>query len=295
MLAKTTIIVLLLSLITVSCIQGVIASAEQYSVSVIVKVYVDGSAKITYNVTVRQPPVQLSIPLLGEPFYVEAFSDNTSVPVEYNNTYATFTAVHNTTTIVYYTSNLTVKKGDEWTLTIHTPWRITVILPPEALVYEVSPEDFEPTIINGEVGFTFNPGTIEIKYIIIPSPIQSNTTQLQPTITTQTTSNQTSSEEPWILAAKTAVIIVVVLVIFYYIRLKRKETRGRILEELDERDRKIIELLAREGELTAQEIIEKTKIPKTPLYRRLKKLVSQGYLEAVNRSGKTYYRLRKPK
>ncbi len=281
-------LVLLLALV----MMALLALSQSYTVNVVVEVFIDGSAKITYNVTTYRPPVQLTLPLLGEPFYVEAYSDNESIPVEYNSTHIFFTAIHNMTTIVYFTGNLTVKKGDEWTLTIRSPWKTTVILPSEALVYEISPEDFEPTLIHGKVGFTFNPGTIEVKYILIPAPIQSNTTKLQPT---QTRTNSTGEEENlWSLLGKTSIIIIVVTVIFFYMkRYRRGGTRP--LEELDERDRKIIETLIREGELTAQELIEKTRIPKTPLYRRLKRLVSQGYLETITRSGKTYYRIRKPK
>ena len=281
----------LLALLLVLVMVALQALSQSYTVDVVIEVFVDGSAKITYNVTVRQPPVQLTLPLLGEPFYVEAYSDNESIPVEYNATHVFFTAVHNTTTIVYFTSNLTAKKGDEWTLTIRSPWKTTVILPSEALVYEISPEDFEPTLVNGKVGFTFNPGTVEIKYILIPAPIQSNTTR--PTATRP--DNTGSGEEFWVLTAKTLVIVVVVVAIFLYVKRFRKKKGTEALEELDERDRKIIETLIREGELTAQELIEKTSIPKTPLYRRLKKLVSQGYVEAITRSGKTYYRIRKPR
>ncbi len=281
-------LVLLLTLVMITPL----AWSQSYTVNVIVEVFIDGSAKITYNVTAYQPPVQLTLPLFGEPFYVEAYSDNESIPVEYNTTHVFFTAVHNTTTIVYFTGNLTVKKGDEWTLTIHSPWKTIVILPSEALVYEVSPEDFEPTLVNGKVGFTFNPGTIEIKYILIPAPMQSNTTKPQPTLTQ--TNNVGGEENFWILLAKTSIVVIVVIAVFYYVKHYRRKRTGSI-EELDERDRKIIETLIREGELTAQELIEKTRIPKTPLYRRLKKLVSQGYLEAITRGGKTYYRIRKPK
>lgn len=269
-----------------------LAWSQSYTVNVIVEVFIDGNAKITYNVTTYQLPTQLTLPLLGKPFYVEAYSDNDSVPVEYNATHISLTATHKTTTIVYITGNLTVKKGDEWTLTIHSPWRTTVILPSEALVYEVSPEDFEPVLLDGRVGFTFNPGAIEIKYIVIPTPMQSNTTSTQP-MSTQT-DNAGGGENLWILLAKTLIIVIAVATIFFYVKYYRRK-RESSLEELDERDRKIIETLIREGELTAQELIEKTHIPKTPLYRRLKKLVSQGYLETITRGGKTYYRIRKPK
>lgn len=264
--------------------------SQSTSISVVVEVYVDGSAKITYNVTVSQPPIQLTLPLLGQPFYAEAWSDNESIPVEYNDTSITFTATGDNTIIVYYTSNLTSKKGDEWTLKIHSPWRITVILPPEALVYDVQPQEFEPTVVNGKVGFTFNPGDIEIKYIIVPTPIKTSTT----TPTTIHGNITQTSGDTWLLVAKTLILAAVVVAIFLFVkRIRGKKTSQ--LEELDERDKKIIETLIREGELTAQELIEKTKIPKTPLYRRLKKLVSQGYLETVNRGGKTYYRVRKPR
>jgi len=65
------------------------------------------------------------------------------------------------------------------------------------------------------------------------------------------------------------------------------------LIELDERDKLIINVIKRLGEVPAQKIMEETGIPKTPLYRRLKKLEKAGIIESVLRSGKTYYRVKK--
>lgn len=69
--------------------------------------------------------------------------------------------------------------------------------------------------------------------------------------------------------------------------------RKRLLEELDERDKLIINVLTKHGELSVQKIMEKTGIPKTPLYRRLKKLEKMGLIEPNVRSGKTYYRVKR--
>ncbi len=63
--------------------------------------------------------------------------------------------------------------------------------------------------------------------------------------------------------------------------------------ELDERDQTILEALRRLGEATAAMLVKETGIPKSPLYRRLKRLEEAGVIESRRLRGKTYYRLRK--
>lgn len=63
--------------------------------------------------------------------------------------------------------------------------------------------------------------------------------------------------------------------------------------ELDERDQAILEALKRLGEATASMLVKEAGIPKSPLYRRLRRLEEAGIIESRRVKGKTYYKLRK--
>ncbi len=67
--------------------------------------------------------------------------------------------------------------------------------------------------------------------------------------------------------------------------------RAREIEAMDERDRAIIEAL-KSGPKTPQELIAATDMSKATFYRRVKRLVSMGYVEQVKREGRVYYRLK---
>jgi len=65
------------------------------------------------------------------------------------------------------------------------------------------------------------------------------------------------------------------------------------MEYLDDRDKLIINTLRERGDLTASELIKYTGIPRSAIYRRLKRLIKSGYIEQVKLGVKTVYRLRR--
>ncbi|MCE4609467.1 MAG: winged helix-turn-helix domain-containing protein, partial [Desulfurococcales archaeon] len=65
-------------------------------------------------------------------------------------------------------------------------------------------------------------------------------------------------------------------------------------EALDERDRLIIDAL-KTGPKTASELMDLTGIPKTPLYRRLRKLIDRGIIEYKDEGGSRKYMLKTTK
>ncbi len=59
-------------------------------------------------------------------------------------------------------------------------------------------------------------------------------------------------------------------------------------ERLNDRDLLVLEAINK-GNYTLSDIMKFTKLPKTTTYRRLKKLVSLGYVEEVKKEGRTFY------
>ncbi len=275
-MTKTVLIVAWLVTMILCCYCLITIGQSSVNVSVIVWVFNDGTAKVVYNVSSNIIPLTVTLPLLGKAYYIEAFSNNTPIPVQYNGTHVTLTILSNNTSIAYYTSNLTWKKGYEWTLRVSSPWTITIVLPSDSLVYYVEPEDFDVTVIDNEIGFRFKPGVIEVKYLIVPLPPATSTN----------TSSQGGLGFSQLYFTIPLAVVVAGIGLFMYLR----KARGR--EELrlvDERDKMIVKVLLEEGELTPQEIVEKTGIPKTPLYRRLKRLEKQGIIGKRVSGGRVYY------
>ena len=61
---------------------------------------------------------------------------------------------------------------------------------------------------------------------------------------------------------------------------------------MDDRDRAILAALSRLGEATAADIVRETGLPKTPVYRRLRRLEELGYVESRRVAGTVRYRVR---
>jgi len=71
----------------------------------------------------------------------------------------------------------------------------------------------------------------------------------------------------------------------------RKEEVTLVNDVLDERDKMVLDAI-KSGAKTLSEIINKTGLPKATAYRRVKKLVSLGYVEEIRERGKVYYKFK---
>jgi len=130
-LVKVVFIVSLIMLSTV-CIS---AKAASFTVkNTYLTLMVDGTVKVVQNIVVENPPVEVSLKLLGEPLIIEALSGDVKVPVEVSDLTAKFIAFEQNNTLTYYTSDLTEKKGEEWILQYVCNQTTRIILPEEALV-----------------------------------------------------------------------------------------------------------------------------------------------------------------
>jgi len=139
---------------------------------------VDGTVKVDQNVVVENPPVEVSLKLLGEPLIIEVLSGEVKVPVEVSDLTARFTAFERNNTLTYYTADLTEKKGEEWILHYICNQTTHVILPEEALVYSIEPNSFEISLENSKVVLIMPPGEVRISYILIPTTLEKTETFL---------------------------------------------------------------------------------------------------------------------
>ena len=255
-LVKVVFIVSLIMLSTV-CIS---AKAASFTVkNTYLTLMVDGTVKVVQNIVVENPPVEVSLKLLGEPLIIEALSGDVKVPVEVSDLTAKFIAFEQNNTLTYYTSDLTEKKGEEWILQYVCNQTTRIILPEEALVYSVEPSDFEISIENSKVVLIMPPGNIRISYILIPLTLEKTVSSSQPSGTSASTTY--ASPLNYILY----IILALTAIFLAYVVFKRLMGSKHSLIELDERDKLIINVIKRLGEVPAQKIMEETGIPKTPL------------------------------
>lgn len=259
--------------------------------STIINVYEDGSVLIIHHISISIPPEKFNIKLLGQPVYIEARSLGTPIPVEVTNNTAYITAPGDEVTIEYLVSALTNKVGENWVLSYMSPYSTTVILPENTMIYEINPKNFDLTLVNETVGFIFPPGSVEIKYILIPQvPSGGSGTTPQPSSSPASFLQTLINTE--ILTWLGVIIIACIAAYLLLKRLRSPLSNEEIYGSLDARDNKILNTLSKYGEMTAKELIEKTRIPKTPLYRRLRKLSALGLIESVSKAGITYYRVK---
>ena len=344
-------------LLLLLALPSTVLAAQGYEVSATyIRVFGDGSAEVLVLIEVSEPPQRIALRLLAQPLYIEAYSDGQPVPVDVSGATAYLVATGSNVTVRYITTGLTSKEGEYWVLKFVCVSETSVILPENAYVLEIAPENFSVALVNSTVALVFPPGSsVEVRYFLLPAPLARRTAPATTPVTssptiptvvgatgTRTTAGVTetpsaaktptliggatpttgtvggtrttaatsvatpvtSTTATWTaaggfawqlpLAAALAAALAIALAILLLRRRSPAPAPSMSIERagLDDRDEAIVKAL-KSGPLSAQEIMERTGIPKTPLYRRLKKLERMGVVESFSRGGKTFYKLRR--
>ncbi len=304
------------------------ASPPYQCLDAIVMVYNDGSIEANITLNVTGAPETITIPLNFTPLAAVALYESgvgAAVDVGMNN--VTVYAVENgTLTVTIVSLDATSKQGAIWTLTLDFPCTTTIILPPGAAPVSVSPLSFRVVNVNGSLHLTFEQGPVRVEYVIPPAETPTSPGGgAETTATTTTTTSHTgkttteavtgTSQETrggttaaggtearspaagkspltYILIAAVAVAAAVYMAVKRPSNSSGKSGASSLAEaRLDERDRRILEAL-KTGPKTASELMAETGIPKTPLYRRLKKLIEEGVVEVIEEDGARKYKLK---
>ncbi|MDV3104613.1 helix-turn-helix transcriptional regulator [Thermococcus waiotapuensis] len=149
-------------------------------------VYEDGYVLVNETISTANYTVVLEVPLLGQQVEgLVALDENGNLlPVEINN--GNVTIYFGDATLVklsYYTPDLTSKEGAVWTVSLESPVPVTISLPSNAVIVDLSDVPLE---IRGNT-LLMPPGDVSVSYLI---PIGTKTTTGSPggTETTTTTS-----------------------------------------------------------------------------------------------------------
>ncbi len=295
----------------------VIPGAHSYALEAscdqtVYEVLADGSVVVNVTLSVNNAPTDVVVIPEAPPLIASAFDeDGFALPVSYNNTAIIVTLYENATiTVTYITLDLTTKEGPVWTLSIKPACQAIVLLPEDSVPVMTNPQP-EPTIYNGMLALSFPPGDIMVQYMLSPAPVSEDTTGTATTATQQgetttttgggtgntpgageTSTIESSSNSNYVVGVVGVLAVLAGAAAYYVIRGRRTHGSALLAEaRLDERDKAIIEALSTYGPMSASDLMRLTGIPKTPLYRRLKRLVEEGVLEAFEEEGVRKYRL----
>jgi uncharacterized membrane protein len=171
----------------------------------------------------------------------------------------------------YDTIALTRKDGPVWTLKIDLDAQGRILLPDGAVVTYVTDRPTSIEAADGRPVLSLARGLWEISYVI---PIQATTTTSGISTTTSTTSI------PIVLTPSLAIvgvtgIVIVLLVVGLVIFFRR---RSRFLSEpLSPADSQMLQLIdSRGGRMFESELRDALGLPKTSVWRRVKKLEKMG-------------------
>lgn len=221
------------------------------------------------TVSVYMTSEYIELPVIGDPLAI--VNTSRELYVSYHGNYLGLLTLQAPSNVsVTYLTELAEFRDGEYVTEFYNPYKtITVYLPLNSLILEVSNlSHFRKSERYYEL--IFSEGYVRLSYVYIE------------------TSRGGDLGWVWPLVAGLAAFGGVSAYFFYRKRRKYAEE----LEVLDERDRAIVSAL-KAGPMTPQELIKLADMSKATFYRRIKRLISMGYLEQVKKEGKVYYRLRK--
>ncbi|MGC9071213.1 MAG: helix-turn-helix transcriptional regulator [Acidilobus sp.] len=251
-----------------------------------------------YNVT--SPPVLLVVPARSPIAYFAYENGTQPLPVSFNGTDLTV-AVDSpgVVNVSYLSLQATSKKGALWEANFTMPCGGDVILPKGATPIYVSPIPIQAYSENESPVLVMPYGPVTIDYMVPPPTVTTSSVITSPsTSITTITSSSPMTPVRVVMSAILPMVIVAVVIIAgagAAIAFMKRGGGAGPPTELDDRDRSILSAIGRlGGEATASQIMNETQIPKTPLYRRLDKLVKMGYLEEGIKGGLKVYRCKRP-
>ncbi len=164
-----------------------------------------------------------------------------------------------------------------------------VVLPPNAALLYFSGK---PQIIVESNGVTnvilsyFEGGLYTIKFVPIPKVA---TVTIQSTLSTQQTVAG-GNTIMFLIAGSIAAVIIALLLFFLLKRGKSKSVEPEIRAGLDDRDLKLLKVLER-GEVSLTELAKESGLNKSVVWRRMKRLSEEGFVEQKYEKGKLVFKL----
>jgi len=255
--------------------QPTVLSERPYAVNeAALKVFTDGTVQVSIAVAVSEVEPSVTIPLLSpkEHVFNVIVLDESGAPLDYdlgNKNITIYSLGASSVFLEYDTDALTRKEAGLWTLTLATPFELTVLFPENSmLVYMNAP----PSTISSDEGrlkLVLYPGDWEISYEILRPEARATRTQTETPVESMPASGR------YILAAGIVAALAVGLMACLILARRRRRFGGLKAEEaevvrfLEEHDGRALEAELREAF---------PNIPRTSMWRLIKRLEKRGIL-----------------
>jgi len=301
-------------------------SSNIYSV-LNIEVYEDGWSEVTHIITnINSEFINVSIAKDAEFLLVLDFSEE---PLDYKLNDGKITIYSENLTgikVIYYSQSFTSKNTEGvWAFNLLTDANETnIILPAYSTILGFEETPAKIKMENNKISLSFNSKKISFYYIIEPPVISETkithaTTQTKPSETlktylktetrfiTQTISNKTTVITSLIMhtfietITKTEAIfglnifyiiillIIIAIIVIIFLLKRRRETMSEYLTEEEET---IMNILKKRDGIYQSELIEILNLPKTTVWRHLKRLERMGKIKIIRKENKNYITLK---
>ncbi|WP_297506571.1 MarR family transcriptional regulator [Thermococcus sp.] len=302
------------------------ANAQGSFNSISIEVYNTGYVRVTEIFVPSNVTVVIEVPLLTKDVEALSVADENGNPVPFEQNGSTvevyLTANVSFLNITYFTTELTSKQGDVWTLTFSSPIPVTVTFPSGTVIVDLSDV---PLKISGN-SITMPPGNQSISYTL-PLPITETTTEtsttstITETSTTKTTSSsttktsttaQTSSESrssssspaptssPWPVLGAVVLVLLAGAGFFLWNRSGKGNTEGEdeLVEklkalDLSEEEMEALLYIHRHGGRARQaDVRTALGLPKTTAWRMFNRLAERGLVRIYKKGKENWVELK---
>ena len=267
-----------------------------------IKIYDDGVALVNYVIhPTNNTFSNINVSLMGVPETEIIVVDENNIPLPFQLNKTILTIFYTTAfkiNIKYFTQTLTSKIKGVWYLNFTTNLNTTIEFPSKSIIIDLSTI---PIVINFSENrpiLTFPPGKHYIKYII-PIIVTNNT---KSTLNASEKNYDKNKENLSLdknnennLIQYIAYIIITILIILTIILFVIKNRKRRsILIELKEEELQVLNIIKElGGECYQYEIGRRIFLPKTTLWRIIRRLESMGYIEVIKIRGQNYIKIKK--
>ena len=232
--------------------------SQMYIVSIVIDE--DGVAKVSLNASIYKGLNRVYLPVTPVPETIDVRLDGRSIAAIYFNESIVVPSDSNGTAYISYIANVTVV-GGKIILDIGKA-RVSLKVMNNIVLLTLPKNVTEAYTEDGNLILTFT-GPAKITYTVGEAEAAGGGGGGPPIVTWY----------PWWIVIIIVAIAIAIGIIF---------TKRRTYEGIDETDRMILKFLERRGGRALQsEIMDELKIPKTTLWRHVKRLEKGGYVEVV--------------
>ncbi len=316
-----------LTLLLLIILPAIISAKAQNNSKVAVTIFPDGWMDITLMLNLTGNENSVNVKINGEPHYLLVEGEGWLL---LNHTLSgnilsieTLGAKH--INVSYQTSSLTTKIGSLWNASINlNVSSVTLLLPKDSVILGMSSVPNNIQMRDQWMEFSFSSGSLWVTYKIErvpttpptltaskPKGSESITKEAQAPVTLS--SSESNANLPGVTTSRTKkvsssintgnrefnsslifTLIIVVILIVLAISLVRRRGSASINEsELDSLERSIVsELLRRNGQALQSDLVKALDAPRATVWRRLRRMESEGKVELVKEGRYTLVRLK---